>query len=1071
MTKSRFILLFVFILILLPFSVTADHTTDPASVTIVGNVQSELSCPGDWQPDCASTYLGYDVEDDVWQGVISVPAGSWEYKATLNNSWTENYGANAIQDGPNISLSLGAATDVKFYYDHKSHWITDNVNSVIATVAGSFQSELGCSGDWQPSCLRSWMQDPDGNGVYTFSTDQIPAGSYEFKVTLDEAWDTSFPGANVPFTSADGDVVTFTYDSATNDVSVVVGPPTPPGPASVTIAGNLQSELGCPGDWQPDCAATHLSYDGGDDVWQNVFSVPAGSYEYKAALNDSWNENYGANATPNGANIPLSLGEPLDVKFYYDHKSHWVTDDQNSVIATVPGSFQTALGCPGDWQPDCLRSWLQDIDGDGMYTFTTDQIPGGSYEFKVALDETWDVSYPVSNVPFTVAADGDTVTFTYDSTTNDVTVDTGAPTSEPGDDLLVRPVVRVPAQDNIFYFVLPDRFENGDPGNDAGGDTSGDPLVNGLLPTDKGYYHGGDLAGLNTRLPYLNALGVKAIWMTPQFTNRWVQGDGTIGGSSAGYHGYWQIDYSSIDPHFGTNAEMQAFVAAAHALDIDVFFDIVTNHTGDVITYAEGTFTYRDKTSFPYRDASNVPFDDRDYAGTGTFPDLDPEVSFPYTPVFITPEDATVKNPAWLNDPIYYHNRGNSTFVGENSLYGDFFGLDDLFTEHPTVQDGMIQVFKDMVTQFDIDGFRLDTAKHVNDEFWEAFGPELEAHASSLGKTDFFFFGEVFDGDPVFLSRYTTALPLNAVLDFAFQGTARNFAGQSGATNNLRNFYENDDYYIDADSNAYALPVFISNHDVGRIGLFLNQDNPGATDAELVARDNLAHALMYFGRGIPVVYYGDEQGFTGDGGDKDARQDMMPSLVPSYNDDDLIGTSATTADSNFDETHPLYQALQDYGELVSAHPALRQGAQLHRYSESSAGIYAFSRIERIEQVEYIVALNNSESPDSATFSTDSPSTTFTEIYPGGGSGLNTDASGSLTVDVPGLGVKIYRAEASIPSRIVGIHVSLNSPVEGSEVLGRVEVGATLAEDRYAEVTFAVSADGGPFEPIGTEGNR
>ena len=80
-----------------------------------------------------------------------------------------------------------------------------------------------------------------------------------------------------------------------------------PNPSSVTIAGSLQSELGCPGDWQPDCAATHLAYDAGDDVWQGTFSLPAGSYEYKAALNDAWDENYGLHAQPGGANIPLAL--------------------------------------------------------------------------------------------------------------------------------------------------------------------------------------------------------------------------------------------------------------------------------------------------------------------------------------------------------------------------------------------------------------------------------------------------------------------------------------------------------------------------------------------------------------------------------------------------------------------------------------------------------------------------------------------------------------------------------------------------------------------------------------------
>ena len=155
-----------------PTSVLADHTPDPVNVTIAGSLQSELGCPGDWDPSCATTDLTYDISDDVWQGTWNVPAGSWEYKAALNSGWDESYGAN----GGNIALNLAAPTDVKFYYDHKSHWVTDNVNSVIATVAGSFQSELGCGGDWDPSCLRSWMQDPDGDGIYIFTTDQIDRG-------------------------------------------------------------------------------------------------------------------------------------------------------------------------------------------------------------------------------------------------------------------------------------------------------------------------------------------------------------------------------------------------------------------------------------------------------------------------------------------------------------------------------------------------------------------------------------------------------------------------------------------------------------------------------------------------------------------------------------------------------------------------------------------------------------------------------------------------------------------------------------------------------------------------------
>jgi len=144
----------------------------------------------------------------------------------------------------------------------------------------------------------------------------------------------------------------------------------------VTIAGSLQSEVGCRGDWQPDCAASHLTYDANDDVWQGVWAMPAGSYEYKAALNDSWIENYGQHAAPGGANIPIPLAAAGSVKFYYDHKSHWATDNKTAVIATVPGSFQSELGCAGDWDPGCLRSWLQDIDGDGIYNPRGDRASG-----------------------------------------------------------------------------------------------------------------------------------------------------------------------------------------------------------------------------------------------------------------------------------------------------------------------------------------------------------------------------------------------------------------------------------------------------------------------------------------------------------------------------------------------------------------------------------------------------------------------------------------------------------------------------------------------------------------------
>ena len=257
----------------------ASHTPDPSSVTIAGSLQSELGCPGDWQPDCATTHLAFDAEDRVWQGTFTIPAGTWEYKAALNNNWDENYGAGAAENGSNIGLTLAEPTSVKFYYDHASHWITSNRNAMIATAPGSYQSELGCPGDWQPDCLRSWLQDPDGDGTYEFRTSAIPPGDYEVKAAIDESWTLNYGaggaqnGANIPFTVAPGgDPVLFSWNSTTHVLAVSQGPP--PQPASVTVAGSLQSELGCSGDWQPDCSATHLTFDPSDRVWQGTFSGP-----------------------------------------------------------------------------------------------------------------------------------------------------------------------------------------------------------------------------------------------------------------------------------------------------------------------------------------------------------------------------------------------------------------------------------------------------------------------------------------------------------------------------------------------------------------------------------------------------------------------------------------------------------------------------------------------------------------------------------------------------------------------------------------------------------------------------
>jgi hypothetical protein len=199
-------------------------------------------------------------------------------------------------------------------------------------------------------------------------------------------------------------------------------------PTAVTVAGSLQSEVGCGGDWMPDCAATHLAYDSSDAAWQGTFTIPAGSYEYKVAMNNSWTENYGVGGVPGGANAPLSLPASTAVKFYYDPVSHWFADNQTKVIVTAPGSYQSEIGAPGDWQPDNLRSWLQDLDGDGVYTRVIYGLPAGAYETKAAINESWTENYGLggvpggASIPFTQATSNRPLLFSYNPVTHVLSV-------------------------------------------------------------------------------------------------------------------------------------------------------------------------------------------------------------------------------------------------------------------------------------------------------------------------------------------------------------------------------------------------------------------------------------------------------------------------------------------------------------------------------------------------------------------------------------------------------------------------------------------------------------------------
>ncbi len=533
--------------------------------------------------------------------------------------------------------------------------------------------------------------------------------------------------------------------------------------------------------------------------------------------------------------------------------------------------------------------------------------------------------------------------------------------------------------DEIVYFVLPDRFENGNPANDRGG-MKGERLKHGFDPTSKAFFHGGDLQGLTARLDYIQALGATAVWLTPVFKNKPVQGG--PGQESAGYHGYWITDFTSVDPHLGDEAQMQAFVRAAHARGMKVYLDIIANHTADVIAYREcqtDQCPYRSRAEYPYSRRGGLQGEPINDGFTGNNFEKLTRPDFAYTPYLPAGEERS-KVPQWLNDPLLYHNRGNTTFAGESSEMGDFVGLDDLMTESPRVVQGMIEIYGSWIDRYGVDGFRIDTARHVNPEFWQAFVPAMLQRAAAKGIPHFHIFGEVStsDIDVALLARYTRDARLPAVLDFAFASAVRATIAGSAGTDKLARLFADDTLYANGEKSALQLPTFISNHDAGRFAFYVRKERPQASDDEVLQRVQLAHAMLFMLRGVPVVYYGDEQGFTGVGGDQDARQDMMTSRTASYLADRRIGTGQNPP--NFDLNHPIARAIAKLSALRRAHAALRSGQQIVRNYSDSPGLFAVSRVDPVTGREIAIAFNTSLQPLATTMEVAAGSRRFSALY-------------------------------------------------------------------------------------------
>lgn len=618
---------------------------------------------------------------------------------------------------------------------------------------------------------------------------------------------------------------------------------------------------------------------------------------------------------------------------------------------------------------------------------------------------------------------------------------------------LAQPPVSSSLASQRIYFVMPDRYANGDPSNDRGG-LSGTRAVTGLDSTDPAYYHGGDLRGLTQGLQRIKELGFTALWVTP------VLKQDPFENGSAAYHGYWGLDFTTVDPHLGTDEDFARFVGAAHALRLKVYLDVVVNHTADVIQLTGGS-SYSD---VPYRDCHGKRFDPARYVTAKRFPCLK-AAGMPEVPLLL-PADRNKKKPAWLNDPLNYHDRGNVDFGScsqECFEQGDFFGLDDLFTEKPNVMSGLAQIYAGWISRFHVDGFRVDTAKHVNAAFFRLWVPKILSAARAAGIRDFPIFGEVTLNDAIDLAPYVRDRGLPSVLDFPFQEAAVNYASGVSGAKAISQRLTDDDYFRTASGVDPAFPTFLGNHDMGRAAQQIAARVGGPDAPGLQQRVALGYDVLYLLRGAPIVLYGDEVGMIGSGGDQQARQDMFPTQVADWQTQPRVGSPPIGTGSSLDVTgNPVETELRALARLRDANPALSTGPTVVRVAKQS--VLVVSRIDVTARHEYVVAFNASTTAATVTVSTSTPSSSWTPLLGPGGS-ASSGAGGRLTISVPPVSAVLLRADVALPARPIGKVIVRFAPDSYSDYEA---VSVRLQTADPVTVTFAVRRARGSWQRLATD---
>jgi alpha-amylase len=646
-------------------------------------------------------------------------------------------------------------------------------------------------------------------------------------------------------------------------------------------------------------------------------------------------------------------------------------------------------------------------------------------------------------------------------------------------------------RDEIIYQVLVDRFADGDQGNDFNVD-----------PTTLAHWHGGDWKGVEDHLDYIQTLGVTTLWISPVVKN--VDSDSGF----SGYHGYWTQDLSTPNPHFGDLPALRSLVSAAHGLGMKVILDIVVNHMGQLFYYdinmngqpdvsisGGGCDKYDDPADtqnlYPDYSSANpncIVLDGQ--SGVEVVNEYDPEFdsagviqaysSLGYSgpaPVIFLDDPSTnhmPPGPAFFQNPDVFNRRGGTVnySIGDQLVHGDFpGGLKDLATYRCDVKQNMTDAYATWVELADFDGFRIDTVKHVEPEFWRYFSQSIRQRLAKDGKQNFFMFGETFDGDDALVGSFTKngetpGMPVapqdflgppdlkkeqtcakdgppvtGDMLDSAFYfpqyytvmaGVLHN-GGPTQPIADLWSARADDWGNTPAKGGIGVAPVdipvnFLDNHDVGRFLFYeyfttdLADLGKGVlTQAQFDtirgAKLKNAYVFMFTEQGVPCVYYGDEQGFSG-GNDPTNREDLWPS-------------NYVTTETKDPTTGVVYGAyfewIQRLTKLRKTYVALSHGAQSVVWSTTrtppaeDAGIFAFERSGGDAGDAYaLVVLNtNRDTASSPTYNgspmkvTAAPGTMLVDVLADKPETYAVAPDGTLTLQVPPLAAVVLVPQGQI----------------------------------------------------------